>query len=161
MSELLHEAKMNQQGPDLPLAWNNNNNRLDKIYKPIVFRILNHRQQRIVIPKIRKMNEMSPMMAQLITLRVSRPWHRERKPARSVVTPWELGVQGDTKVGRVHGVPEMRQSLRERTWRPAKGSLQVFSKVLMSACIWGNDARPATVSIPTRQAGRPHHWEGT
>lgn len=84
---------MNQQGPDLPLAWNNNNNnnKLDKIYKPIVFRILNHRQQRIVIHKIWKMNEMSPMMAKLITLRVSRPWHRERKPTWSGWLPesWE------------------------------------------------------------------------
>lgn len=50
-----------------------------------------------MIPKIWKINEMNPTMAQLTALRVSRPWNREKEPRQSLspkVEEMELRVQG-------------------------------------------------------------------
>lgn len=60
----------------------------------MVFKTLGRRQQRTVIPDSQEKNEVSPLIVPANFLkRVSRLWHRERKPRKSLVDflRWQNG----------------------------------------------------------------------
>lgn len=133
-------------------------NKLDKIYGTIVFKTMNHWQQRTLIPKRQRTNEMSPMVTQLTALRVSRVRQREMRPAWVLVD--SLTAEGLRRRRWLEFTECERRKLHsERMWTSAKGSLQVFRRAgeLMHLRTFP-EAR--TVPVPTSQAGRPHNSEG-
>lgn len=125
--------------------------KLDKIYELTIFKTLNQKQQRIAFPKIWKIKEMSPIMGQFITClsHVSRPWHREMKPAWSLVRTW---VRADS-LGK----------LKRAEFMNARGHRLLVSK---PEDLQSTDERmylenSGAGPVPTSRLGEPHHSEGT
>lgn len=104
---------MEQQGPDLPLACNNQ--KMNKTYKTTIFKILNHRQWRTVIPKKWKITEMSPINCPAYCLESFQATEEGMKDAWEPggLPDWGLGVWGDQGGQRSQSAGEGRVSCRE------------------------------------------------
>lgn len=133
-------------------------NKLDKIYGTIVFKTMTHWQQRTLIPKRQRTNEMSPRVTQLTTLSFQAMAQGDEACMSPGGLPNSWGPE-EMAMARVHRVSERRKLHSERMWTSAKGSLQVFRRAgeLMHLRTFP-EAR--TVPVPTSQAGRPHNSEG-
>lgn len=158
---------MEQQSPDLPVACNNQ--KVNKAYKTTIFKILNHRQWRTVIPKKWKITEMSPINCPAYCLESFQATEEGMKAEGESggLPDWGLGVWGDQGGQRSQSAGEGRVSCRENM-KICKRFFQVFSRVLISICSWAKFQRPETVPISMSLVGKisqlrgpwVQYWEG-
>lgn len=114
---------------------------------------------------------------------VSRPCCRKGNPGKEWWTPWVEGAENleENKTARVlrTGYQRGENCTPRETQRPVEGSSQVFSRLLISECMWertwgqgkypkewevtmtSDHAEVGIVSVPTSQIGKLHDSQGT
>lgn len=120
---------------------------LEKIYEPMLFKILDTGQWGTMIPEWEETNEASFKISPDYCLeRVSRLHYREGKPDRAwwilQLEEMELRAWGD-QGGKRSQAEYWRGEccIKREFWRFSEGPFWVFSRGLISTCIWVNSLR--------------------